>query len=1095
MAFSAAKKASSFLPFLAVLLRCCWGQTLDNIILGNEATVNALAVNALEAFKGRCSRITACSTHQAAEPFSGCAVFACGSLIGSATSLICTEDFGVVTLQANGCERNCTGGRQLDNVNSVVRTAEREVSSEVITEECWTRDLNMDFVANRVRDTQILRWQQIGTPTGFYRIYPGVPQQTCYAYDPRVRPWYVAATSGPKDVILVIDVSGSMSNFNRIGLARDAAITVINTLTNSDYVAVVLFNAEAFQLLLTDPAQTPGILIQATNENIVRLSERVATIQPSGNTNFEAAFETAFSIVDGATELTSNCQTAIIFLTDGIPTAGLTGTTQLEDRVRSLNRNPDGTLKAALFTFTLGNNVQETLPFSFACQNQGIFTHVNDGGNLREQMSQYYEYYATLRQSDSERVVWVEPYIDASGAGLLVTASRAVYDGSTTPPRLVGVVAVDTLVSDLKAAGLRAGVDFAGVIRSLAARNTCPSFSLRNLTEYELNTFRVTHGGRACSSDMGSEPVSTACPFGSLNRCFYEENRYSTSVATHQNEACCDGSELTECGAVQTLDSIILGNEATVNALAVNALEAFNGRCSRITACSSPQAAPFSGCAVFACGSLIGSATSLICTEDFGVVTLQADGCERNCTGGRQLENAYSVVRTTELAVSSEVITEECWTRDLNTYFVANRARDTQILRWQQIGTPTGFYRIYPGVPQQTCYAYDPRVRPWYVAATSGPKDVILVIDVSASMSNFNRIGLVRDAAITVINTLTNSDYVAVVLFNAEAFQLLLTDPAQTPGTLIQATNENIVRLSERVATIQPSGNTNFEAAFETAFSIVDGATELTSNCQTAIIFLTDGIPTAGLTGTTQLEERVRSLNRNPDGALKATLFTFTLGNNVQETLPFAFACQNQGIFTHVNDGGNLREQMSQYYEYYATLRQSDSERVVWVEPYIDASGAGLLVTASRAVYDGSTTPPRLVGVVAVDTLVSDLKAAGLRENIDFAGVIRSLAARNTCPPFSLGNLTESELNTFRVTHGGRACSSDMGSEPVSTACPFGSLNRCFYEENRYSTSVATYQNEACCVGSGLTECGAVHIAVSSGVLLLLGVLSFILIA
>ena len=550
MAFSAAKKASSFLPFLAVLLQCCWGQTLDSIILGNEATVNALAVNALESFNGRCSKIAACSTQQTAGAFSGCAVFACGSLIGSATSLICTGDFGVVTLQADGCERNCTGGRQLDNANSVVRTAELAVSSEVITEECWTRDLNEDFVANRARDTQILRWQQIGTPTGFYRIYPGVPQQTCYAYDPRVRPWYVAATSGPKDVILVIDVSGSMSSNNRIGLARDAAITVINTLTNSDYVAVVLFNADALQLLpLTDPAQTPGDLIQATNENIVRLSERVATIQPSGNTNFEAAFGLAFSIVDGATELTSNCQKAIIFLTDGIPTVGLAGT-QLEERVKSLNRNPDGTLKATLFTFTLGNNVQETLPLAFACQNQGIFTHVNDGGNLREQMSQYYEYYATLRQSDSERVVWVEPYIDASGAGLLVTASRAVYDGSTTPPRLVGVVAVDTLVSDLKAAGLRENMDFEGVIRSLAARNTCPPFSLRNLTESELNTFRVTHGGSACGSDRGSEPVSTACPFGSLSRCFYEENRYSTSVANYQNEACCDGSGLTECGAV-----------------------------------------------------------------------------------------------------------------------------------------------------------------------------------------------------------------------------------------------------------------------------------------------------------------------------------------------------------------------------------------------------------------------------------------------------------------------------------------------------------------------------------------------------------------
>ena len=55
------------------------------------------------------------------------------------------------------------------------------------------------------------------------------------------------------------------------------------------------------------------------------------------------------------------------------------------------------------------------------------------------------------------------------------------------------------------------------------------------------------------------------------------------------------------------------------------------------------------------------------------------------------------------------------------------------------------------------------------------------------------------------------------------------------------------------------------------------------------------------------------------------------------------------------------------------------------------------------------------------------------------------------------------------------------------------SLNYCFYQENHYTTNVATYQNKACCDGSELSKCGAVHIAVSSSVLLLLGVLSFIL--
>jgi len=33
---------------------------------------------------------------------------------------------------------------------------------------------------------------------------------------------------------------------------------------------------------------------------------------------------------------------------------------------------------------------------------------------------------------------------------------------------------------------------------------------------------------------------------------------------------------------------------------------------------------------------------------------------------------------------------------------------------------------------------YDPRNRPWFIAATSGPKDIVFIIDASISMSYNN---------------------------------------------------------------------------------------------------------------------------------------------------------------------------------------------------------------------------------------------------------------------------------------------------------------------------------------------------------------------
>ena len=54
------------------------------------------------------------------------------------------------------------------------------------------------------------RWQYFGSEEGLVRLYPGREWDTNFVgfyndYDPRVRPWYIAATSGPKDVVIILD--------------------------------------------------------------------------------------------------------------------------------------------------------------------------------------------------------------------------------------------------------------------------------------------------------------------------------------------------------------------------------------------------------------------------------------------------------------------------------------------------------------------------------------------------------------------------------------------------------------------------------------------------------------------------------------------------------------------------------------------------------------------------------------------------------------------------------------------------------------------------------------------------------------------------
>ena len=66
----------------------------------------------------------------------------------------------------------------------------------------------------------------------------------CDDYDPRRRPWYVAASSGPKDVVIIMDISASMDDEGRLPLAQDAVASVLSTMNEHTYTNMVLFSTD-----------------------------------------------------------------------------------------------------------------------------------------------------------------------------------------------------------------------------------------------------------------------------------------------------------------------------------------------------------------------------------------------------------------------------------------------------------------------------------------------------------------------------------------------------------------------------------------------------------------------------------------------------------------------------------------------------------------------------------------------------------------------------------------------------------------------------------------------------------------------------------
>lgn len=343
-------------------------------------------------------------------------------------------------------------------------------------------------------------WLYFGSDDGVFRFLPGTPWECPGGrnyYDPRIRPWYVAASSGPKDVILVLDTSGSMENVGRMSIMKEAAKRVVNTLGITDYFAVLEFNDYANMLQSDSDDDSTYNLIRATSENKEKLVEKIDGLKPGGGTNFYRGFQLAFDIFRSSAqdEKTTSCHQAILFLTDGaMGDSEVNFFSLLDDRIRddyeNKNRDPP-----VMFTYSFGSGADETIPKKIACNYRGIWADIKDGGNLSETMGAYYKYFAyglsTNDDTDDDSfVAWVEPYEYNVGVGLGTTASAPVYDRSVDPPILAGVVGMDISFAAMeKALGKDADETKEAVINRIVSRSAASCHKLE-LTDCQLESLR-----------------------------------------------------------------------------------------------------------------------------------------------------------------------------------------------------------------------------------------------------------------------------------------------------------------------------------------------------------------------------------------------------------------------------------------------------------------------------------------------------------------------------------------------------------------------------------------------------------------------------
>lgn len=327
---------------------------------------------------------------------------------------------------------------------------------QVMNTIAWSESLNSVFRNNHVLNHKLTN-QYFASYLGMMRLFPAQkwPLPSPDLYDARMRPWYASGSSSRKDMIILVDASGSMTGSRR-DIAKGVVYELLDTLTDNDHFLILKFSDKVQQVgfptcnklrlgkattkipsqntlstsftnnkeigsqeEVLNPSKGSTLkediidddidsltLLSASGSNIRHLKANF-TISTSGIANFSRALVTAFEILQkyqNSEQLGSQCNQAIMLITDGSPSS-------FEDIFARYNY-PNAPVR--VFTYLIGREAGDvTSTKMMACQNRGYYTHVINLAEVRETVQQYIPVMARpLVLSGEHPTSWTPAYGD-----------------------------------------------------------------------------------------------------------------------------------------------------------------------------------------------------------------------------------------------------------------------------------------------------------------------------------------------------------------------------------------------------------------------------------------------------------------------------------------------------------------------------------------------------------------------------------------------------------------------------------------------------------------------------------------------------------
>jgi Ca-activated chloride channel family protein len=175
-----------------------------------------------------------------------------------------------------------------------------------------------------------------------------------------------------KDIVFVLDTSGSMAEAGKMEKARAALLYGVRILRPQDRFNVVAFAGEERLM--------ESRMITADDEGRKRGESFAQSLRPLGGTNINQALQTAIQQFEP-----SNRPKMIVFMTDGLPTVGITNAEQIV-----ANAGRARTLGLRLFTFGVGYDVNTALLDKLAAEYGGVADYIEPKEDLEVKVSNFF---------------------------------------------------------------------------------------------------------------------------------------------------------------------------------------------------------------------------------------------------------------------------------------------------------------------------------------------------------------------------------------------------------------------------------------------------------------------------------------------------------------------------------------------------------------------------------------------------------------------------------------------------------------------------------------------------------------------------------